>query len=172
MRPWKTYLVGVEAWSDYRNPVWDLYNVVHSQTIEEFLAVNSESFDCVLLGDVLEHFDKPAGHGLLQSIQPRVAPGGSLLVMTPARFFAQDAVYGNECERHRSYWSEGDLRQLGFTVEQAGQPDYFCGQCWFAEWRAPDLPNLFTRKTFHLERYMRASPGVSMAGPLKRIPPF
>jgi len=33
VRPWKTYLVGVEVWSDYRNPVWDLYSAVYVQTI-------------------------------------------------------------------------------------------------------------------------------------------
>ena len=49
VRPWKTHLVGVEAWSDYRNPVWDLYNVVYVQTIEQFLAAKPGVFECVLL---------------------------------------------------------------------------------------------------------------------------
>jgi SAM-dependent methyltransferase len=135
VRPWKTYLVGVEAWTDYRNPVWDLYDVIYSQTIEEFLARSMESFDCVLLGDVLEHFEKRAGRKLLSAIQPRVAPGGSLLVITPARFFPQEAVYGNERERHRSCWTAAELMELGFKVERAGKPGYYCGECWFAEWR-------------------------------------
>jgi predicted TPR repeat methyltransferase len=135
VRPWKTYLAGVEAWADYRNPVWDLYDVVYVQTIEDFLRLSSEAFDCVLLGDVLEHFEKEAGRQVLLDIQPRVAPDGCLLVTTPAHFFSQEAVYGNAWERHRSYWSAEELAALGFAVERAGQPELFCGECWFAEWR-------------------------------------
>ena len=56
VRPWTTYLVGVEAWADYRNPVWDLYHAIYVQTIEQYLAARAETFDCVLLGDVIEHF--------------------------------------------------------------------------------------------------------------------
>ena len=61
VRPWKTNLIGVEAWADYRNPTWDLYDVVYVQTIEEFLPACRDQFDCVFLGDVLEHFEKDAG---------------------------------------------------------------------------------------------------------------
>lgn len=135
VRPWKTYLVGVESWGDYRNPVWDLYDVVYVRTIEEFFRENHERFDCVLFTDVLEHFEKGAGRRVLADMQTRVAPGGCLLVTTPASFFPQDAVYGNERERHCSYWSESDLTQLGFQVERLGRPDFYCGECWFAQWR-------------------------------------
>src|SRR4029434_7034396 len=65
VRPWKTFLAGVEAWPDYRNPVWDLYNVIYAQTIERFLASSDETFDCVLFCDVLEHFEKAAGQKML-----------------------------------------------------------------------------------------------------------
>lgn len=135
VRPWKTHLVGVEAWADYRNPVWDLYNAVYVQTIEQFLAHCAETFDCVVLGDVLEHFEKNQGRNILEAIKPRVAPEGTFLVMTPAKFVPQAAVYGNEWERHRSLWSPDDLAQSGFQVERAGREDYYCGECLFAQWR-------------------------------------
>jgi hypothetical protein len=134
VRPWKTYLVGVEVWSDYRNPVWDLYSAVHVQTIEQFLATSTEAFDCVLLGDVIEHFEKEAGTWLLKDLQGRVAPRGCLLVATPARFFPQGACYNNEWERHRSLWTESDFAALGFTCERTGRQDFFCGECLFAHW--------------------------------------
>lgn len=134
VRPWKTYLVGVETWADYRNPVWDLYNVVYVQTIEEFLDHCAETFDCVLLGDVLEHFEKSQGREIIAAIKPQVAVGGCILAMTPARFVPQDAVYGNEWERHRSFWSPDDLTKLGFRVQCLGRPDFYCGECLFAEW--------------------------------------
>jgi len=137
IRPWKTHLVGVEAWADYRNPVWDLYDVIYVQPIEEFLPACTESFNCILLGDVLEHFEKDAGRRLLDAIKSKVAPAGCFLVTTPARFFPQDAVYGNELERHRSLWSESDLKKLGFNVELTGQPDFYCGECLVAQWFKP-----------------------------------
>jgi hypothetical protein len=135
VRPWKTQLIGVEAFADYRNPVWDLYDVIYTQTIEEFLAACRETYDCILLGDVLEHFEKPAGQKLLEQIKPLVSKGGALLLTTPAAFFTQGPVYGNPLEQHRSLWTEKDLKQLGFHVHLTGQPHYYCGQCLFAEWQ-------------------------------------
>jgi hypothetical protein len=134
VRPWKTYLVGVEAWAEYRNPVWDLYNAVYVQTIEEFLGRRGEMFDCVLLGDVLEHFEKSVGREIIAAIKRQVEPGGCFLATTPAKFFPQDAVYGNERERHRSLWTPDDFAPLGFRVQCMGKPDYYCGECLFAEW--------------------------------------
>lgn len=133
--PWRTRLVGVECWGDYRNPVWDLYNVVHVETIEQFLARNQEQFDCVLFTDVLEHFEKPAGRCLLDALRAHVAPRGCLVLTTPAQFFAQGAVYGNERERHRSYWSRRELEELGWQVACVGSDRLACGQCWFARWQ-------------------------------------
>jgi methyltransferase family protein len=135
VRPWRTYLVGVEVWPDYRNPVWDLYNVVYIQSIEQFVSSYADSFDSVLLGDVLEHFDKDKGRKIVEAIKPRVAAGGCLLVTTPAKFIPQEAVYGNERERHRSLWSQDELVELGFQVERTGKQDYYCGECQFAQWR-------------------------------------
>ena len=135
VRPWKTYLVGVEVWADYRNPVWDLYNVVHVQTMEKFLGCCGETFDCVLLGDVLEHFEKNLGREIIFAAKRRIEAGGCLLITTPAKFVPQDAVYGNERERHRSLWSQDDLVKMDFRVQRVGKPDYCCGEGLFAEWR-------------------------------------
>lgn len=133
--PWRTHLVGVECWMDYRNPVWDLYNVIHAQTIEQFLAGNHELFECVLFTEVLEHFDKPAGKKILDDLRRHVAPAGSLIITSPAQFFPQGAAYGNERERHRSYWSFAELRDWGFTVDRVGSDRLMCGECWFARWQ-------------------------------------
>ncbi len=135
VQPWKTYLVGVEVWADYRNPVWDLYNIVYVQTIEAFLASNNELFDAVLFGDVLEHFEKQAGRAVLEAIKPRVRQGGHLFVATPAAFFPQEAVYGNQWEQHRSAWTAAELEALGFRVELTGRPELHCGECLFGQWQ-------------------------------------
>jgi predicted TPR repeat methyltransferase len=120
VRPWRTFLAGVEAWADYRNPLWDLYNLVVVDSIQNYLARFHERFDCVIMGDVLEHFETAEGAEVLDQVQARVAPGGTLIVATPAVFVDQAAEYGNELERHRSIWSAAELEALGFTTVLSG----------------------------------------------------
>jgi hypothetical protein len=123
VRPWRTVLVGVEAWAEYRNPLWDLYNLIIVDTIQAYFSAFRDEFDCVVLGDVLEHFDPDQGTAVLREGQARVAPGGMMIVATPAVFFEQSAVYGNEFERHRSCWPADRLEALGFrTILSGAEP--------------------------------------------------
>lgn len=116
VRPWKTYLVGVEGWSGYRNPAWDLYDLIFEQPLETFLGEHAATYDFVIAGDILEHFTREAGCGLLAGLRRRVAPGGTLVISTPGIFFEQGAVYGNAYEVHRSFWSPDELRSEGYDV--------------------------------------------------------
>ncbi len=134
VQPWRTYLVGVEVWAEYRNPVWDLYDTIYVQTIEAFLRANTERFEAILFGDVLEHFDKTVGHAVLNDLKEHVADNGHLFVSTPAEFFPQGAVYGNDWEKHRSLWSEEELAACGLVVQRTGSPDFACRECLFATW--------------------------------------
>jgi predicted TPR repeat methyltransferase len=131
--PWHRFLVGVEAWGQYRNPAWDLYNLVVVDSIQGYLAKRQECFDCILMMDVLEHFEKPEGSLVLRQLQSIVSPGGMLLVGTPAVFVEQGAVHGNEFERHRSLWTPAELADLGFQVLRDGTPDRFGMQTLLAE---------------------------------------
>lgn len=120
-RPWRTFLAGVEVWADYRNPLWDLYDVVFVDTIQGFLAERAETYDCVLFNDVLEHFEAAEGESLIGQVKGLVAPGGLLIVSTPAVFFAQGAENGNPFETHRSAWTARRLESLGFRTILSGQ---------------------------------------------------
>lgn len=122
VRPWKTALFGVEGWSNYRNPLWELYDAMFVQRIEDFLTSGSNLFDCVILGDVIEHLEKDDGRHLVDQIKLRVSGNGHLIVVTPAEFFEQSAVYGNELEVHRSAWTASDLSSLGCNVIEVGSP--------------------------------------------------
>lgn len=139
-------LVGVEGFERYRNPCWDLYNEVYVQSIEDFLqrmetirqqptkyaeAVACQ-FDAVLLTDVLEHFDKPAGASVITRVLNCLTRDGIFIISTPAIETEQGAVYGNEFERHKCAWSATELKQFveekpGLSVEilQDGNPDAF-----------------------------------------------
>lgn len=136
VRPWRTFLVGVEGFSAYRNPTWDLYDMVFEQPIERFLSVHAENYDVVLAADIIEHFDQLTGIELLKQLKQRVAPGGRLIVVTPAVFFAQAAVYGNEYEVHRSFWSKADLELHGLVVTLDGRHSPHGIPTFVAEWSA------------------------------------
>jgi predicted SAM-dependent methyltransferase len=134
VRPWSTYLVGVEGWANYRSPMWDLYDLIIADSIERYASLRIEQFDCILIMDVIEHFTKEDGFRLLSSVRELVAPNGSMLIGTPAIFAEQGAVYGNEFERHRSVWSPADFESAGFRVLCDGSPDQFGNQMVLSEW--------------------------------------
>jgi SAM-dependent methyltransferase len=116
VRPWKTYLAGVEAWGGYSNPLWDVYDLVTVKSIQDYLQSCHEEFDFVIMNDVLEHLVPEEGRQILGQIDSVLSPGGRLIVGTPARFFEQGAVNGNEFERHRSFWTAEQLRPLDFEI--------------------------------------------------------
>ena len=114
--PFETYLCGVEVWPEYRSPLWDLYNAVYVQTIEEHLQTPGPPAELIVLSDVLEHFEFEDGERVIQLAQDRLTEGGVLMVSTPAAEIPQGAVYGNPYEQHRSLWNSEDLTQRGFEV--------------------------------------------------------
>lgn len=73
-----------------------------------------QSFDLVLLSDLIEHLPKPDGEKLLSSVE-RLA-SKRVVVFTPNGFVAQDSVEGNPWQRHVSGWYPLDFRKRGYTV--------------------------------------------------------
>lgn len=136
VRPWRTHLVGVEAFASYGNPLWDLYDLIVIAPLQEFLARDHELFDFILLTDVIEHLERPEGTWVLDRCQALLAPNGRLMVGTPAIFMPQDAVGGNEFERHRSLWTAQDFHRRGWRMEKSGDLDAFGHQMLLAEYQA------------------------------------
>ena len=132
VRPWRTKLVGVEGFAGYRNPCWDLYDEVVVAPIEEFLETATETWDAILLLDVLEHFSHAAGRDILAAARGRLSPGGRFFVGTPAVWMEQGAAYGNEFERHRSLWTAEELRAAGLEILDDGTADRFGNQMLLA----------------------------------------
>lgn len=132
VRPWRTKLVGVEGFPAYRNPCWDLYDAVAVTPIELYLQGNTETWDAILLLDVLEHFPYDVGMEILLAACGRLSPSGQFLVGTPAVWMEQGAEYGNEFERHRSLWTVQMFRQIGFDVLEGGERDRFGNQMLLA----------------------------------------
>lgn len=129
---WRTRLVGVEGWSGYRNPLWEIYDYVFECSIEEAIGGLTDQWDAILLMDVLEHFEKPAGEHLITAIRRRLRPDGRFYIGTPAVWMEQGAVYGNEFERHRSLWTIADLQRLDCEILIDGRSDAFGNQMLLA----------------------------------------
>lgn len=131
--PWKTQLIGVEGWPGYRNPAWDLYDVVQENDILDYVKGTLHKIesgdsnyrpDFIILTDVLEHFDREVGEVLIKDLMKLLAPRGVLMIGTPGVWAEQDAVHGNHYEIHRSLWKWNEFPP-GFEVIKNGEPDEF-----------------------------------------------
>lgn len=138
VQPWKTKLIGVEAFEKYHNPCWDLYDIVHVNNIEDYLTGSTgqntmrelnfpdEDYqykpDFIIMTDVIEHFSMPIGYGIIKQCQDLLAPKGVLLIGTPAVWAEQGPVNGNPYEEHKSLWKWNEFPP-GFEVIKNGSPD-------------------------------------------------
>lgn len=130
VRPWKTKLIGVEAFREYENPVWDLYTGIYYMTIQEYLAGKSIlqdsdlNFDFIILSDVIEHLEKEEGRNIIYKLMDLLNKGGVLMIGTPGVWCEQGAVHGNEYEEHKSLWKWNEFPP-GFEVIKDGKGDEF-----------------------------------------------
>lgn len=113
--PSQTYLVGVEGFGAYRNPLWDV----------------------IILVDVIEHFEHAAGWLLLKQLKTRLQPGGVLWVGTPAIWLPQGATFGNDFETHRSLWDAEEFELAGLCVLLDGTQDVHGNQMLLGRFDAP-----------------------------------
>lgn len=115
---WTVFILGIEGFIQYRNPLWDVYNQVR---IQDFANRNNwhgyEEFDLVLMVDSLEHMPEDVGTDLLKFL---VHGNRNVIVSVPEGLYPQDAVHGNAFEEHRSTWSGDKLAELGGEVFYRG----------------------------------------------------
>jgi len=121
--PYKTILHGLEGFPNYSSPLWDLYDRIFVNLLQDFEPV--QKYDFIIFADVLEHFEAQDGAIHLERLKQWLNPGGILLVATPGLFVPQTAVYGNELERHLSFWLPDDLARHGFTIIRNEKPDRY-----------------------------------------------
>lgn len=119
---WRVKLDGVEAFSKYKNPAWQLYDKVYEVDIRKFIEMNV-SYDLVIMTDVIEHFDKAEGLAILQRLKEIC--NKAVMVSTPAIWIEQGDAYGNVFETHRSLWTVQDFRQAGYGIVMDGTVDQF-----------------------------------------------
>jgi 2-polyprenyl-3-methyl-5-hydroxy-6-metoxy-1,4-benzoquinol methylase len=113
-------LIGVEPFTKHVEDLKRLpiYDELHNCSGQQYLADHpKESFDIILLLEVVEHDSKEESHKLLASLEGRLNPGGLMIVSTPDGFSEGAEGYaGNEDNRHVSGWRAADFRWRGYTI--------------------------------------------------------
>ncbi len=75
---------------------------------------NSNSFNCVIALDVIEHLPKQQGLELIKQME--YISNDKVIIFTPNGFLPQGEHSGNPLQKHRSGWDVEEMRGLGFEV--------------------------------------------------------
>jgi SAM-dependent methyltransferase len=132
---------GVEAFPDYIGELQrQIYDQIFLGDAREVLpTLATDSYDLVLMVDVIEHFEKGDGQKILQEC---CRVGRAVVISTPREFWHQDGSLGNPYETHKSLWTKRDFLDAG-AVSVAG------GENWIATFAKPPYSEQFTRR-YHL----------------------
>jgi SAM-dependent methyltransferase len=107
--------VGAELFEPYlRQAATERHHEAYVMTDLRHPCFRPESFDAVVLLDVLEHLTREDGERLLAEAV-RLARR-KVIVFTPNGFLPQEGYHENPYQRHLSGWSTEELEALGFAV--------------------------------------------------------
>lgn len=108
-----------------------IYDDIHIGDIRELVA-DLDIYDVVLMGDVIEHLEKDHGYPVLDKLLQKTRQ--AIIIVTPAFHLVQGSLYGNEAERHLSFWQAKDFQRYPLSVVQVvgqerGRPKYVTALC-------------------------------------------
>jgi len=102
---------GIEIFPPYITPLHSyIYDHIYMGNALEILPSLSNTYDLILLIDVLEHFDSQQGAQLITHSLDKCK---IIIISTPHNPGHQTEVYGNTAERHIKRWTIRDLRNFG-----------------------------------------------------------
>jgi len=110
-----SHSVGVEAFEPYLDE--SRKRGIHKEYILEDISrldFEPKSFDAVIMIDVLEHLEKDSGRVVLEKAEKWARK--KVIVSTPNGFLPAESVEGNPFQAHRSGWTIGEMRELGYKV--------------------------------------------------------
>ncbi len=113
---WLINIEGIEAFEKYKNPMYEyIYNKIYYGDASEIIN-KLPKYDCILLIDVLEHFEKEEGKELIEKLITHT--NKSLIISTPLYPGKQLEYLGNKYEEHKSKWSILDFIDYDFSYKQ------------------------------------------------------
>jgi len=122
---WQIHIDGVEVFEGYRNPVWDYaYNEVILDDARNVLK-GRKHYDLLLLGDVLEHFERSEARALVDLALLR---SSVVIATTPHVDMPQGTWAGNPAESHLSLLDATDFPNLVARRVAAETTCYVCSR--------------------------------------------
>lgn len=110
------YSIGIEAFIPYLKESQE--RQIHSEYINkkiEEVDFQENSFDAIIMTEVLEHMSKGAGEELLRKAEKWAKK--KIVLSTPNGYFPMDGVDENIYQKHLSGWSIEDLKTIGYKVK-------------------------------------------------------
>jgi hypothetical protein len=118
---WQVKIDGIEVFADYiqdhQRAIYDEIFVGDALEVIDGLG----NYDVVIVGDVLEHFERGRA---MQFLDKAFAHSRYVILSIPlGEKWTQDAIYGNEYERHLSFWNPEDFNDISVEKELVEFPD-------------------------------------------------
>ncbi len=109
---WRVRIDGVEIFPPYVGAIQRAcYSHIYLGDVATLVG-GLDAYDVVVMGDVLEHFEKAAGTRLLHELLAKARK--ALVIVTPRGTQEQGEVLGNPHEEHRSGWTPRDFAGFPF----------------------------------------------------------
>jgi len=114
---WRHHIDGIEIYELYRNPAHDyFYNkILWGVDAVKYFEFDPapRKYDCIFMGDILEHLDKPIGMKMVKNAHRHLNDKGFLIIVTPLKKMQwHKSPNENPYEAHKSMWDEYDFDHM------------------------------------------------------------
>lgn len=139
------YSVGVDDFDPYleKNKLEQIHTKYVKSNIFD-IDFPEKSFDCIILMDVIEHFEKEDFLKLLPKLE-KISK--KIIIMTPNGFVPQEEYDGNEYQIHKSGWTVEDMSKLGFKCVGVLGLKYLRGELAATRIRPALIGNMISNMT-------------------------
>ncbi len=121
-KDWKIRIEGIEIFPKYISEVQkSIYDDIIQKDIFSVLD-ELEKYDFIILGDIIEHFEKDKGHLLLNKLMEHT---NDILIATPNGYSPQDTWGGNKAEKHNSSWEIRDFQKYNVVEHKILKDNLF-----------------------------------------------
>lgn len=107
------FILGVDNFEPYIES--NKKDHIHSDYLKSDILdidLHGRKFDCAILLDVIEHFDKEKFLDFIPKLEKMT---DKIIIRTPNGYIDQEEYDGNEYQVHKSGWTTQELNRLGFT---------------------------------------------------------
>jgi len=113
---WQTIIDAVEIYAPYITPAHNyIYTKIYTEDIRTFNP--NMVYDLIILGDIIEHLDKPEAQTVIDKLRPLCK---NLIITTPNGYIPQGEVLNNPHEIHKCGFSQDEFIKQDALVIDCG----------------------------------------------------